>query len=434
MALKRQREKGSSLDVEKWLECFGEDTVQEIVGQGNVTFTRGAFGEISIATRRDENDQCRFLAIKTIERAATSGSTLYAGQPQISRDLFNELCALRYLNPHPNIVSLVAAYPAKQAHLSKTSLSLAFPYSPVDLYLSLEWRRRAFLPLLPFAVIKTIASDIFAALEHCHSFGVLHRDVKPGNLLISSSGVVQLCDFGLAKPFVDEHNSIVHPTEGESGTKGLCTLYYRPPEVLLGGPAGHPAIDIYSAGTVLAELLTGQALFPGQNVLDQLSLIFDFLGTPTESSWPTAKDLPDFGKLSFSDRSPKPWMEVVPRVGECHCLPEFLSRLVALDPERRLSAKQALDDQWLTSKPPLATYRQVRNELIPPTLKEPLLMAPKDLSMASKLAVDLAAKRRTFLNTHSVSWKGPKSPSKSLNTLCSEFHKSHCAEKAAHDQ
>jgi serine/threonine protein kinase len=132
-----------------------------------------------------------------------------------------------------------------------TSLSLAFSYAPVDLYLSSEWRRRSFLPLLPFDVVKTIARDIFAALAHCH-----HRDVKPGNLLVTSAGVIQLCDFGLAKPFLakqptnNDNNDNSQPpiTAGESGTKGLCTLYYRPPEVLLGGPATDPAIDMCSAG------------------------------------------------------------------------------------------------------------------------------------------------------------------------------------------
>jgi serine/threonine protein kinase len=181
MALKRQREDESLLNVKSWISCFGEEEIHEITKQGNATFARGAFGELSIAIRQssdDDNDHCRFVAIKTIERTLTSSAPFAKGKQQLSRDVFNELCALRYLNPHPNIVPLVAVYPAKQAHLSRTSLSLAFTYSPVDLYLSLGWRRRAFLPLLPFGVVKTIARDVFAALAHSHSFGVLHRDVN----------------------------------------------------------------------------------------------------------------------------------------------------------------------------------------------------------------------------------------------------------------
>ena len=425
MALKRQREKGSPLNVKSWISSFGEAEIHDISKEGNASFARGAFGELSISIRRSAgDDRWQFVAIKTMERALISSGPFGRGKQQLSRDVFNELLALRYLNPHPNIVPLLAVYPAKESHLSRTSLSLAFPYSPVDLYLSLEWRRRTgLLPLLSFGVIKTIARDIFAALAHCHSFGVLHRDVKPGNLLVSSSGVIQLCDFGLGKPFVDENNTTVKPSKGESGTKGLCTLYYRPPEVLLGAPAADPAIDMYSAGTVIAELLIGQPLFPGENVLDQLSLVFELLGTPTESSFPTAKNLPDYGKLNFTPKSPKPWVEIVPRVLECLNLPEFLSQLVALDPQRRLTSQQALDHKWLVSKPQLARYRQLRNELIPPKLREPLLLAPEDISVASRLAIKLAAKRRTFLNTDAVSWHGPSMSSKRLSDVCSEYRK-----------
>jgi serine/threonine protein kinase len=426
MALKRHRGNASTLnDVNKWISCFGEEDIHEIVKQGNPTFTRGAFGELSIAVRQssDDDNRCRFVAIKTIERSMTStGPSLGQGKQQISRDIFNELCALRYLNPHPNIVPLVALYPAKQAHLSRASLSLVFSYSPVDLHLSLEWRRRTFLPFLSFDILKTILRDVLTALAHCHSFGVLHRDIKPGNLLVSSSGIIQLCDFGLAKPFTDENNDaiIVQPSAGESGTKGLCTLYYRPPEVLLGGPASDPAVDMYSAGTVLAELTTGgKPLFQGQNVLDQLALVFDFLGTPTDASWPTAKDMPDFGKLHFTAKSPKTWVETAPRVTESPHLEAFLSQLVTLDPGRRLSAKQALEHEWLSAKPSLASYRQLREELIPPKLQEPLLLSPKDASIASRLAIDMAAKRRSFLTTHTVSWKGPDlPPTKTLSDLC----------------
>jgi hypothetical protein len=92
---------------------------------------------------------------------------------------------------------------------------------------------------------------------------------------------------------------------------------------------------------------------------------------------------------------------------------------VTLDPGRRLSAKQALEHEWLSAKPSLASYRQLREELIPPKLQEPLLLSPKDASIASRLAIDMAAKRRSFLTTHTVSWKGPNlPPTKTLSDLC----------------
>jgi serine/threonine protein kinase len=423
--MKRQRSQQSDIDVASWFSC-GEDSIHELVNQGNSTLTRGAFGELSIAIRAEDNKKWQFVAIKTIERSIVSNAPFgQQGKRQLTREVFHELCALRHLNPHPNIIPLLAVYPAKQAHLSQSSLSFAFPYCPTDLHLALECRRRAFQPLLAFDVIKTIARDVFSALHHCHSFGILHRDIKPGNLLVSSTGIIQLCDFGLAKPFVEQHSSssLPKPDVGETGSKGVCTLYYRPPELLLGGLAAEPSVDMYSVGTVLAELVIGQPLFPGRNVIDQLAIEFDLLGTPTDSSWPDAKDLPDYGKLNFATKTPKSWEESLPRVMECPHLPELLKQLVALDPKQRLTSRQALDHEWLSMKPNMATYYRLREELIPRQLKEPVLLSSKDLTIASRQALKLASARRSFLSTDIVEWKGKDVTTASLRDLCNDFQK-----------
>lgn len=241
------------------------------LGERNPMIARGAFGEISVAIWTGK-DRWRFVAIKTIIQSTTSNASLWssslssslaqpaASNAKLSREVFHEICALQLLNPHPNIVDLLAVYPTHGGSaMSGSSLSLAFQYCPIDLYTTLEWRRRSLMPLLPFHVIKGVAFDIFSALNHCHSKGVLHLDVKAGNLLVSSRGIVQLCDFGLAKPYLQNGKSNV----GEE-SRGLCTLFYRPPELLLGGPADSPAIDNYSAGVVLSELLTGFPLFRGK--------------------------------------------------------------------------------------------------------------------------------------------------------------------------
>ena len=223
--------------------------------QGNPTLARGGFGEVSVAIHTSP-ERWSFLAIKSIVLAPPVGGGGFGmpstNEPKLSKEVFNEICALRLLNPHPNVVELLAVYPG-----GESTVSLTFGYCPTDLYLTLEWRRRQLLPPLPAPVIQGIALDLFTALHHCHSSAVVHLDIKPGNLLVSSSGVIRLCDFGLAQPYHDDDAK-------KEEAKGLCTLYYRPPEVLFGSQAMNPAMDMYSMGLVLCELVAGFPIFRGE--------------------------------------------------------------------------------------------------------------------------------------------------------------------------
>jgi serine/threonine protein kinase len=419
------------------LSPFGQDDIQELA-QGNPAFARGAFGELSIGIRRTDEMYSRsinngnpYVAIKKLENALASTASRKFGysaaastKPQLSREVFNEILALRHLDPHPNIIKLLAVYiPPRHSEFDSTrSLALAFPYVPMDLYQVLEWRKRQqSLPPLSFSMVRTMAHDILQAVAHCHAHGVLHRDVKPGNLLVTHHGSIQLCDFGLAKPFLDRQargdgELLPIPVSGASGTKGLCTLFYRPPEILFGASACHPSVDLYSSGLVVAELLVGTPLWQGSNVLGQLSVVFDALGTPDEAAWPTVKELPDY--MPFATKEAKPWTDILPQAAECPPLLELVSRLVVLNPHDRMTAQEAVEhlesvDSRLL---PRVSRIKMQEELIQPSsLQIPSLEDHADTTTLSEVALKLAKERRTFLSDK------PEGPTKTLEELLAEF-------------
>lgn len=393
--------------IKNWPECYGGDSVLELRTKGNPLCIRGAFGEISLALYRSktvgDGIELRMVAVKTIMKSTVRdwGST----ERKLNPDVVYELQALHKLSPHPNIVSLLALYPARDEP-SGSTLSLAFEYCPTDLYLTMEWRRRSIRPLLSMETIKTIALDLFSALNHCHEHGeleqgILHRDIKPSNIIVSSAGVIKLCDFGLAKPFPDNDTMVTDDDSTDigarrRGSRGVCTLHYRPPEVLMGGEADLPAVDVYSTGVVIAELLIGRTLFPGINELDQIAKVFDCLGTPSDTHWPEAKELPH-GKLNFFHKDPRDITEFIPRCVESLYLVDFLRSCVSLDPSKRFSSHQAVSHPWLQSG--LAPRSTLQEDLIPSALDEPFLLASSDgdITVATKQTLALASARRSFL-------------------------------------
>jgi len=141
--------------------------------------------------------------------------------------------------------------------------------------------------ILPPRTVKSFLYQLFKGTAFCHANHVLHRDLKPQNLLINEEGELKLADFGLAR-----FNGI--PVARLSSQ--VVTLWYRPPEVLLGSHKYSSSVDLWSIGCIFAEMVGGSPLFKGSNDEDQTKEIFRTLGTPKEDDWPGFKELSGYKK------------------------------------------------------------------------------------------------------------------------------------------
>jgi len=166
--------------------------------------------------------------------------------------------------------------------------------------------------------------------DYCHRNRVLHRDLKPQNILISNNGELKLADFGLARAF---------GLPGKAWTNEVITLWYRPPEILLGCDTYATSVDIWSIGCIFAELINGKPLFRGDSQISQLLEIFKRLGTPNEHIWPGVTRLEHYQTV-FPKWQRIEWKKIVPKLDDNGL--HLLNLMLILDPSKRISAKQAL--------------------------------------------------------------------------------------------
>ncbi|PWA67853.1 serine/threonine-protein kinase Rad53 [Artemisia annua] len=198
-------------------------------------------------------------------------------------------------------------------------------------------------PGMRFSVpqIKCYMRQLLTGLHYCHVNQVLHRDIKGSNLLIDNEGNLKLADFGLARSYSIDHNGNL--------TNRVITLWYRPPELLLGTTKYGPAVDMWSVGCIFAELLHGKPIFPGKDEPEQASKIWELCGAPDENIWPGVSKYPWYNNLKPT-RPLKRRLREVFRHFDRHAL-ELLEKMLTLDPEKRISAKDALDAEYFWIDP-----------------------------------------------------------------------------------
>lgn len=219
-------------------------------------------------------------------------------------------------------------------------------------------------PLSP-ACIKSIVRQILLGVANCHKHGILHRDVKPGNVLLGADGTLKLADFGLARfardRFAHQDDRVIRDAEY---THTVQTRWYRAPEILYGARRYSGAVDVWSVGAILGELLSSRGpLLPGDSDIDQLLRTLRLLGTPTEERWPGARHLPDFGKIAVAPCEPVARAAAIPDNADPGLATDFLFRLLALDPKERPTAAEALEDAYFTSEPPALAPAAALEEL-----------------------------------------------------------------------
>eukprot|EP01117_Protostelium_nocturnum_P006690 TRINITY_DN240_c0_g1_i2.p1 TRINITY_DN240_c0_g1~~TRINITY_DN240_c0_g1_i2.p1 ORF type:complete len:294 (+),score=58.63 TRINITY_DN240_c0_g1_i2:180-1061(+) len=234
-----------------------------------------------------------------------------------------EISLLKELK-HNNIVRLYDVI-----HTEK-KLTLVFEYLDQDLKKYLDECGG----IIPRSAMKSFLYQLLKGIAFCHEHRVLHRDLKPQNLLINKKGELKLADFGLARAFGIPVRSYSHE---------VVTLWYRAPDVLMGSRKYSTPIDIWSAGCILAEMATGRPLFPGTSASDQLLRIFKILGTPNEKTWPTIVELPDY-KADFPVYAPQKLTQLVTGLDEeGH---DLLNKMLQYDPALRISAPKALQHPY----------------------------------------------------------------------------------------
>ncbi|XP_054260985.1 glycogen synthase kinase-3 beta-like isoform X4 [Macrosteles quadrilineatus] len=257
-----------------------------------------------------------------------------------------ELQIMRRLE-HCNIVKLKYFFYSSGDKKDEVYLNLVLEYIPETVYKVARHYSKS-KQTIPTSFIKLYMYQLFRSLAYIHSLGICHRDIKPQNLLLDpETGVLKLCDFGSAK----------HLVKGEPNVSYICSRYYRAPELIFGAIDYTTKIDVWSAGCVLAELLLGQPIFPGDSGVDQLVEIIKVLGTPTREQ--IREMNPNYTEFKFPQIKSHPWQKFllqqmsVPKCTTDHQkirvfrartpaeAIDLVSRLLEYTPSSRISPLQA---------------------------------------------------------------------------------------------
>lgn len=272
----------------------------------------GTYGTVSKARHKVTKE---IVAIKTIKMEESDEG--------IPATALREIAVLNRLKQHPSVVDLKAQI------TEEGKLYLVFEYMDMDLKKYIEtYRDRSEKEM------KRLMRALLEGVDFCISKGILHRDLKPQNILVDEKGTLKIADYGLGREVGLAVDELTHE---------VVTLWYRCPEILLGTKRYGIGVDSWSIGCIMAELFQSVPIFQGDSEIDQIFKIFQLLGTPDETTWKNVTDLKDFS-TSFPKWRP---LDLIDLLSDTPVQAGDLIRsLLYLDPAKRISPLKALQHEW----------------------------------------------------------------------------------------
>ena len=288
------------------------DTKNEYTYTANQVIGSGSFGVVYQATVVETGEQ---VAIKKVF--------------QDKRYKNRELQILKDIS-HPNIIRIKTSFYTNGDNKDEVYLNVVMDYIPETLSRTIRncYKAKTQMNML---VVKLYSYQMMRALSYIHYIGVCHRDIKPQNILVDPSDhTLKMCDFGSAKKLV----------KGEPNVSYICSRYYRAPELIFGETEYSSSIDVWSTGCVIAELVLGTPLFPGESAVDQLVEIIKILGTPNKQQIQAMN--PEYKEYRFPIIKVYPWNKVFKNKVVPEDFLDFLSKILIFEPQQRLKPIKSL--------------------------------------------------------------------------------------------
>ncbi len=294
----------------------------------------GTFGEVFKA--RDRESGAVVALKKVLMEFEKEGFPITA---------LREIRTLQQLR-HDNVVTLIEICHGLEAARKKITFYLVLEFCEHDLSGLLSNLEVKF----SLGEIKSIIKQLLNGLFYLHNSKIIHRDMKAANVLITKTGTLKLADFGQARAISSDGGSNRY-------TNRVVTLWYRPPELLLGERYYGPAVDLWGAGCIMAELWTRSPILQGSSEQHQLKLIAHLCGAITPQTWPGVENLEFYEKLEIPAPPRRVKERLRPYVKNRHAL-DLLDKLLCLNPDWRINAERALDHDFFWTDPMPSKWKQ----------------------------------------------------------------------------